>query len=98
MLAGDQYDIMTGDALCFDLPSFCARVPVESELPFDHVAAHLVESHVHGLGALMDNGVAGDSHGGGIISLDGRLPLGPFNFYESLLQGYHILGSDKKRG
>ena len=61
-----------------------ARVPVESKISLDHVAAKPVKYHVHGFGALGDNGVVGDSHGGGIVSLDGRLPLGPFDFYESL--------------
>ena len=73
-----------------------ARGTLESEFSLDHVALHPVESHVHGLGALGDNGVVGDSHGGGIIVLDGKLPLGPFHLYECLVQGYHVLGSDKK--
>ena len=66
---------------------FRARGPVESEFYLDHAVAQKVESHAHGLGALGDNGVAGDSHGSGIIVLDGRLPLGLFNFYEILAQG-----------
>ena len=77
---------------------FSAGPPVESEFPLDHAAAELVESHVHGLGAFGGNGVVGDSHGDGIIGLDGRLPLGPFHFYECLAQGCHVLGSDKKSG
>ena len=75
---------------------FSSGVPVESEFPMDHAAAEPVEYHVHVLGEFGDNGVVGDSHGGGIIVLDGKLPLGPFHLYECLVQGYHVLGSDKK--
>ena len=75
---------------------FSARAPLESEFSMDHAAAQPVESHVHGIGALGDDGVAGDSHDGGIIGLYGRLPLGPFHFYESLAQGYHVLADNKK--
>ena len=57
-----------------------------------------MESHVHGIGEFGDNGVVGDSHGGGIIGLDGQLPLGPFHFYEILVQGCHVLGGGKKDG
>ena len=66
---------------------FSARGPVESEFYLDHAASQPGEYHVHGLGALGDNGVVGDSHGSEIIGLDGRLPLGPFHLYESLAQG-----------
>ena len=59
----------------------------------DHAAAQPVKSHVHGLGEFGDIIIAGESHVGGIIVFDGRLPLGPFNFYESSAQGYHVLGS-----
>ena len=61
-----------------------ARVLEESELVLYHAAAKPMESHVHGFGTLGYNGIVGDSHGSRIIGLDGRLPLGPFNFYESL--------------
>ena len=50
---------------------FSSKGPVESELYLDHVAVQPVESHVHGLGAIGENGVVGDSHVGGIIGLDG---------------------------
>ena len=72
-----------------------ARGTLESEFSLDHVALHPVESHVHGLGALGGNGVVGDSRGGRIIGLGGRLPLGIFHFYASLEQGYNALGGDK---
>ena len=74
---------------------FSARVPVESEFPLDHAAAHPMEYHVHGLGELGYNGAVGESHGSGIFGLDGCLPLGPFHFYEGLSQVYHVLGGDK---
>ena len=61
-----------------------ARVPVESELALDHTEAKPLDSHVNVFCALGDNGVVGDSHGGGIFGLYGRLPLGTFNFYKSL--------------
>ena len=78
--------------------AFSDRGPVESELSLDHASAHPVESHVHGLVALGENGVVGDSHSGEIIGLDGRLPLGPFQLYDILAQGYHVLGSDENSG
>ena len=49
---------------------FSAGGSVEFEFPSNHAAAEPVEYHVHGLGVFGDNGVVGDSHGGGIISLD----------------------------
>ena len=75
-----------------------ARGTLESEFSLDHVALHPVESHVHGLGALGDNGVVGDSHVGGIIGLDGRMPLGLFNFYDCLAKESHVLDGGKKSG
>ena len=62
-----------------------ARGPVEYELAMDYAATKPVGSHVHRIGAIGDNGVAGDSHGGGIVGLGGRMTLGKFHFVESLV-------------
>ena len=60
------------------------RLPVESELALDHMAAKPMEYHVHGFGTLGENGIVGVSQSSVIFVLDGRRPPGPFNFYESL--------------
>ena len=59
--------------------------PVEPELALDHAASKSGGNHIHGLGTLGDNGVIGESHGGGIVGLDERPPLGPFHFDEILI-------------
>ena len=65
-------------------PGFSARGALEPELALEHTSVNPVESHIHGNGALGDNGVIGHSHGGVIVGLDGRPPLGPFYFDDSL--------------
>ena len=68
--------------LCFVIyQALGARGPVQYELALDHAAAKPMESHVHGFGALGDNGIVGDSHCSGIVCLGGRLTLGKFHFY-----------------
>ena len=60
------------------------RGPVESEFSLDHETAKPMEFHVHRFDVLGENGIFGDSHSGGIVGLEGILPLGSFHFYESL--------------
>ena len=48
-----------------------ARGSVEAELALDIAAAEPVEAHVHGLCLFGDNGLVGDSNGGGLVGLEG---------------------------
>ena len=52
-------------------PVEVARGPVEAELALGVAAAEPVESHVHGLGLLGDDGLVGDSDGGVVVGLEG---------------------------
>ena len=52
-------------------PVEVARGPVEVALALGVAAAEPVETHVHGLGLLGDDGLVGDSDGGGVVGLEG---------------------------
>ena len=52
-------------------PVEVVRGPVEAELALGVTAAEPVETHVHRLGLLGDNGIVSGSNGGGVVSLEG---------------------------
>ena len=85
VLDGNQDDTFEVDAWCCNIQSSRCEGPVEPELALDHAASKSGGNHIHGLGTLGDNGVIGESHGGGIVGLDERPPLGPFHFDEILV-------------
>ena len=59
-------------------------------------AADPVEANVHGFGAFGDGGIICDPSSGQVFSLEVWPWLGPAHFNESLVEGVHLLGSDKE--
>ena len=55
-------------------------------------AAEPPEAHLHELEHFVDYGIVGDSNGGRVVALDGRVGLRPVHFYELVLKGYHGIG------
>ena len=85
MLSGERDDIVDCDALCCNLPSYQFLGPSKI-LIFPGSCG----SEASGISFLLiwcawGNDVVGDSHGSGIVNLDGRLPLGTFHLYERLV-------------
>ena len=55
-----------------------------------------VEVHVNGFGAFGNDDIVCDSSRGHFFCLEGRLWLGPTHFYESLVDGDHLLGGEEE--
>ena len=87
--------MMLGAVVC---PVEIAWGPVEPELALGVAAAEPIETHVHGLRLLGDNGLVGDSDGGGVVSLERGLGLWPAHFDEGLAQGDHLFGGNEEGG
>ena len=73
-----------------------ARTPVVSKLSLGFPAAEPPEAHVHGLHFFCYDGFVGDTQGGGVVCLDGRLGLWPTHFNEGLAERNHFFGANEE--
>ena len=66
---------------------FVAGAPVDEEVALADAILEPVESHVHGFGAFLFDGVVGEAGGRGVVSLDGRGWLWVAKFFEGDTEG-----------
>lgn len=71
---------------------FVALAPVDKEVALTDAVSYPIETHVHGLGAALFDGVVADAGGAGVVGLDGSGWLWVMHVFEDGSEHGCLLG------